>query len=269
MSDPSPAPHVVRRGTGVPIVFLHGNGVDHRLLLGLDEVFESDGRWDRIYLDLPGFGATPALPAPGGLTDIADWVDETVSALVGDRPFAVVGASMGGLLARDLAARHPQQCLGLALLAPVVDPVHANRRVPEPVVLLEDPSLIASLDPDDATDYTQLAVVQSPDNWQRFRTAALPGLRAADIDAMDRLARRYVLDRTPDTRLAGFDRPVLIVTGLQDAVVGFEDQDALARLFVRPTLVALDHAGHNVHLDQPDAVRALLTTWAAQVLSAR
>lgn len=266
MTDLSPDPHVVRRGTGVPVVFLHGNAVDHRLLLGLDDVFATDGQWERFHLDLPGFGATPALPEPGGLPEIADWIDDTVTALLGDRSFAVVGMSMGGLLARDLAARRPEQCLGLALLAPVVDPVHANRTVPEPVVLAEDPDLIASLDPADATAYTQLAVVQSRENWERFRTTALPGLRAADVDAMDRLAQHYVLDPAPDGRLSGFDRPVLIVTGLQDAVVGFEDQEALARLFPRSTVVTLDRAGHNVHLDQPDRVRAALAEWAEDVL---
>ena len=267
MTDPSPDPHVVRRGTGVPVVFLHGNAVDHRLLMGLDDVFASAGRWERIYLDLPGFGATPALVEPGGLPEIADWIDDTVTALLGDRSFVIVGMSMGGLLARDLAARHPARCLGFALLAPVVDPVHANRTVPAPVVLVNDPDLIASLDPADATEYTQLAVVQSRENWERFRTTALPGLRAADVDAMNRLAQRYVLDPAPDGRLVGFDRPVLIVTGRQDAVVGFEDQDALARRFPRATVVTLDRAGHNVHLDQPDRVCAALAHWADDVLA--
>lgn len=60
--DVRPRPHVVRRGTGVPLVMVHGNGVDHRLLLELDEVFAAPGRWERIHVDLPGFGRSPALP---------------------------------------------------------------------------------------------------------------------------------------------------------------------------------------------------------------
>lgn len=262
-----PRPNIVRRGSGVPLLFVHGNGVDHRLLLDLDDVFDEYGGWERIYLDLPGFGATPALDAPGGLPELADWLDAAVETLVGSAPFAAVGNSMGGLLVRDLVARRRSQCLGVALLAPVADPLAANRVLPEPVVLAEDPALIASLDPADAAAYVEIAVVQSPESWERFRGAALPGIRAADEDAMSRLAERYALPALPDERLDGFDRPVLVVAGRQDAVVGFEDQWALSRRFPRATFAVLDAAGHNLHLDQPEAVRVLAREWARRVLA--
>ncbi|WP_229051447.1 alpha/beta fold hydrolase [Aeromicrobium sp. Leaf350] len=261
----SPVPHVVERGSGTPVLFIHGNGVDHRILLDLDPAFEAAGGWQRLHLDLPGFGRTAALDEPGGLPELADWVDGAASSLLGDRPFAVVGSSMGGLLARDLAVRRPQQCLGLALFAPVVDPVASRRTLPPQVVLTEDPDLLASLDPDDAADYAEMAVVQSPADWDRFRAAVLPGIRAADERAMDRLGRRYELVPHPDARLAGFDRPVLVVAGRQDAVVGFEDQRALADSLPHATYAVLDRAGHNVHLDQPDQARALLSGWIAAV----
>lgn len=261
-----PRPHVVRRGAGLPLLFVHGNAVDHRLLIELDDVFCHNGGWERIYFDLPGFGQTPALDDPGGLPELADWLDEAVGSLVGGLPFAIVGSSLGGLLARDLVSRRPGQCVGMALLATVVDPVHANRALPDPVIAVEDHGLLASLDADDAAMYREVAVVRSSANWERFRRAALPGLRLADTDAMARLAARYTLPDFEEERLDGFDRPVLIVAGRQDAVVGFEDQSALARRFTTSSLAVLDHAGHNVHLDQPTVVRALLEDWAARVV---
>ena len=104
-----PNPHVVRRGAGTPVLFIHGNGVDHRLLSDLDDVFASDDGdgWERIYVDLPGFGQTPQLIGRGGLPDVADWLDELTSELIGSSSFAVVANSLGGLLARDLVARRP------------------------------------------------------------------------------------------------------------------------------------------------------------------
>ncbi|REJ05414.1 alpha/beta hydrolase [Microbacterium bovistercoris] len=221
MTDPFP--HVVRRGEGAPLLFVHGNGVDHRLLLGLDPVFAASGRWERIYLDLAGFGRTRALEGRAGLPDLADWLDGVVDSLIGSAPFAVVGNSLGGLLARDIVSRRPKQCLGMALLAPAVDPVRERRRLPEPEVLFEDPRLLASLDPRDAADYAELAVLQTPDNWARFRDAALPGIRAADEGAMGRLGDLYELPAFADD-WESFERPVLIVAGKQDAVVGHEDQ---------------------------------------------
>lgn len=249
------------------MLFIHGNGVDHRFLLGLDDVFAEPGQWERIYLDLPGFGGTRALPSPGGLPELAAWLDAEVDDLVGTRPFGVVSNSLGGLLARDLVSRRRGQCLGMALLVPVVDPVREHRTVPEHQVLVRDDALMNSLDAEEIAAYAGLAVLQTRDNWERFSEAALPGIRVANVSAMARLDRNYALPAFSDDALDGFDAPVLIVTGKQDAVVGHEDQWELARRFAHSTYAVLDHAGHNVHLDAPDAVRALLARWAAQTLA--
>lgn len=249
------------------MLFIHGNGVDHRLLRELDDVFAEVGAWERIYFDLPGFGETPKLTGRGALPDIADWLDSVVDGLVASSPFAVVGNSMGGLLARDLVARRADRCVGMALLAPVVNPVRERRTLPEFEVLIEDQGLLASLTPFEVEVYAEMAVVQTPENWRRFRRAALPGIRAADEDAMQGIGALYELPGSPDERLADFGRPVLIIAGKQDAVVGYEDQWALSRRFGSSTYAALDAAGHNVHLDQPDQVRALLRAWADRAAS--
>ena len=61
-----PQAYAVTEGDGLPVVFVHGMGVDHRSLMLLDEAFlcpESGAAatrlLKRIYLDLPGFGRTP------------------------------------------------------------------------------------------------------------------------------------------------------------------------------------------------------------------
>lgn len=258
-SDARPVPHVVRRGAGVPLLLVHGNGVDHRILLELDEVL-ADG-WERLYVDLPGFGRTPGLPGRGGLSDLLDWLDGWVEDVVGRAPFAVVGNSMGGLLAAHLAARRGAQCLGAALLAPVVQTRHDLRTLPTAEVT-RDPELLAGLDPADADEYAAVAVDQGPESWARFRRAVLPGLRAGDPQAMRRLGAAYELP-APDA--AGLTGPTLVVTGRQDTIVGFADQWAWADGLARGTFAALDRAGHNVHLDQPATVAALLTAWAERV----
>ncbi|WBU38100.1 alpha/beta fold hydrolase [Homoserinibacter sp. YIM 151385] len=264
-----PEPYLVRRGRGTPLLFVHGNGVDHRVHLELDELFEELGGWERIHVDLPGFGRTPALGEPGGLPELADWLAAALPELVGDAEYAVLGSSLGGLLARDLVARDPGRCLGMALLVPVVDAVRARRTLPPPVVLRADPELLASLDPEDAAEYAEMAVEQSREGWERFARAVLPGVRAADEGAMRRLGEHYELAPLPDAGWGGFARPVLIVAGRQDAVVGFEDQERVASMFPAARLAVLDRAGHNIHLDQPERVRALLAEWADRIRTGR
>ena len=53
------------RGSGLPILMLHGFAVDRRSIIGcMEPIFAQRPGWQRIYLDLPGMGETPAA-APG------------------------------------------------------------------------------------------------------------------------------------------------------------------------------------------------------------
>jgi pimeloyl-ACP methyl ester carboxylesterase len=249
----------------VPLIAIHGNGVDHRLLLPLDDALATGG-WERIYVDLPGFGGTPPLANDGGLPDLAEWLRGAVDELVGDSSFGLLANSLGGVLARHVAASMPGRVLGMALIAPVVDPVVANRRLPERAVLERDGALLATLAPTDASDFAEMAVIQTRESWERFAAAALPGIRAANPDAMDRLARRYELDAVPEDVTPVIPGATLIVTGRQDHVVGYEDQLTLLSHYPRATVATIDRAGHNVHLEQPELVEALLRDWSDRVL---
>ena len=130
---------------GLPVVFVHGMGVDHRSLMMLDKAFDGNDSIRRIYLDLPGFGRTPALPEHAcGLPEMADWLQTAIDGLVGKAaPFAMVGNSMGGALVREVLAREPRRVAGMVLIAPVVDPQHAGRHVAEHVVAQADALLAA------------------------------------------------------------------------------------------------------------------------------
>lgn len=256
---------IVRRGEGAPILCIHGNGVDYRLLLPLDEALNEDGGWERIYLNLPGFGGTAPLDAPGGLPALIDWVDVVVSEEIGPRKFAILANSLGGLIARELVARRRSQVSGVALLAPVVDPRAERRTLPPREILESDPGFLKTLPPADASAFSEMAVMQNSENWERFRDAALPGIRAADRRALAQLEADYMVDgQLPEQRFERFEGPTLIVAGRQDHVVGFEDQIALSANYPRSTIAVLDRAGHNVHLDQPTVVVALFHAWQSE-----
>lgn len=253
--------HFLERGSGTPLVVIHGFCVDHRLLLGLDPVLAARGGWRRIYLDLPGMGRSVAGPQLRSSDAVADALASFIRDTVGSASFALLGNSYGGMLARHLAAEFGGQVLGLALLCPVAVAENSRRVLPPRSVLRQDPALLASLVPEDAEAYAEMAVIQSAENWGLFRDSVLPGLRSFDRSAIGRIAGRYALSVEPEDRHEVFSGPTLIITGRQDHVVGFTDQAALAERYPDSELVILDRAGHNAHLDRPGAVAELLDAW--------
>lgn len=254
--------HASERGSGTPVVLIHGFGTDHRILLPLDPVLERHGGWRRIYLDLPGMGLSPADPTLTSTDAVADAVAAVIRERVGGEGFALLGNSFGGMVARRLAHDLRSQVLGLALIAPVIVADAGTRDLPERTVLQEDPALLGSLPPEDAETYAQLAVVQSVANWRSFAEFVLPGLALADQGALATIRASYALAVEPETAdPTPFDRPTLFLTGRQDGVVGYADALGLAEHYPRAAFHLLDAAGHNVHLEQPDLSAAALSAW--------
>ena len=87
----------VEHGAGVPVLALHGAGVDHREVMAcLEPVFEGLPGYRRIYPDLPGAGRTPAPETIGRADDVLDVLLGLVDRVAGDRPMVVIGHSAGG-----------------------------------------------------------------------------------------------------------------------------------------------------------------------------
>lgn len=257
--------HHVEFGAGTPVLALHGWTPDHRLMLGcLEPLFERRPGYRRLYPDLPAMGKSPAGSVSSSddiLAAVLGFVEETIGA----SPFLLVGESFGGYLARGLARELGPQVLGLAMVCPVgVAVEHAERTVPVPEVLRPDPALIGSLDPALAAEFTDIAVVESPETLRRFQEEVLSGLVVADTSAMARIRQRWLLSTDPE---AGepFPRPTLIVTGRQDHITGYVDQYALLPHYPRATFAVLDVAGHNLQIEQPALFEALVNEWLDRV----
>ncbi len=260
--------HIVERGSGTPLVLLHGFGVDHRMQLALDPVVDAVGGWRRLYPDLPGHGDTPV----GDVTNAEGLVAAVATAVrerIGAQPFAVLGSSYGGMIARRIAHDFREQVLGLAVIAPVFLADHARRDVPDRVVLSEDPAVLAGL-ADASGDYAEMAVVHSLENAQAFVEHVQPGLAAADQDALARIAEQYELSQEPEEASPEpFTQPTLILTGRQDHVVGYRDAWARVEHYPRATFCVLDATGHNAHLDRPTVTGALVADWLTRVAAAQ
>lgn len=265
--------HFVAQGAGTPVLAVHGWTTDHRLMAGFMEpcfTRRAAARPDapsyrRVYPDLPGMGQTEITERYRGSDDMLDALQGFVDHVIGDAPFLVIGESYGGYLARALACSRPGQVLGLALVCPIGKEARRSKRtLPPHTVIARDPGLMAGLPPADAASFGDLAVVQSSETFRRFRKEIAPGLALADDEGLLRVARRYELSTAPESG-APFERPALIVTGRQDDNTGYADVYALLEHYPRATFAVLDRAGHNLQIEQPDLLDALMEEWLDRV----
>lgn len=113
-SDPYP---LIRIGTGPPLLLLHGFdscGLEFRRLAPL-----LAGDHTLLIPDLHGFGFSPR-PEPGhyGPEAVLRHLEALLHQLPQDQPLGLIGASMGGAVAMELARRQPGRITRLLLLAP-------------------------------------------------------------------------------------------------------------------------------------------------------
>jgi pimeloyl-ACP methyl ester carboxylesterase len=251
-------------GSGRPLVALHGFGVDHRIMLPLADAVQ-DLPWRMVFLDLPWAEAAAATATATSAVDVADEALADIDDYLGDEPFAVIGNSFGGMIARHVAHERRDHVLGIATLASVVQPAHADRAVPERMVLHTDPSVLEAAGVAREA-FEEVSVIQDAAAFAAFERYVLPGLRGADTAVMDRIAADYALEAVPEERHPEpFTAPALHMFGRQDDVVGYEDGLALRDHYPRGSFVVLDGAGHNVHLEQPGITAALVRDWLARI----
>lgn len=99
-------------GTGPAVLLIHAGVADRRMWEPQLSALAQEHRVVRV--DLRGFGDSPLPPVPyDHVVDVVDVLDE-----IGADRAAVVGASFGGLVAQELARRHPERVTRLLLLCP-------------------------------------------------------------------------------------------------------------------------------------------------------
>src|SRR5260221_9769839 len=112
------------------VVFIHGGAFDHSVWQWQSRSLAHHG-FTVLAPDLPGHGRSPGA-ARLAIGDMADWIAALLEA-AGLESAAVVGHSMGSLVALETALRHPKQVARIALVGtsapmPVGEPFLAAAR---------------------------------------------------------------------------------------------------------------------------------------------
>jgi pimeloyl-ACP methyl ester carboxylesterase len=259
---------VLTMGEGPDVLLLHGLGGTKSSFFETAGALAREGY--RVHaLDFPGFGASSKpLTAPYTAAWFAATVLETMDAMGIDGAF-LVGNSMGGRVAIEVAMRAPERIDGLGLLCPAVAFV---KRQFHPIVRLLRPevsllphaiprALVArqfwSLFADrDAIDPALADVVV--DGFRK--TYSSPGARHAFLAS----ARNLYLDQPWGrkgfyARLSDLEVPALFVWGSHDKLIPAGFSHIVAEWLPSARQVVLDGCGHVPQVERSDEVNAMLS----------
>jgi len=249
---------VFRGGEGRPLLLLHGFGGAAWNFTELAPLLP--GR--RLLVpDLPGHGGSEPLPAPS----LAAFADAVATLL--DEPTAVLGHSMGGVVALRLAERHPGLVRSLVLAAPAG--ISSASRVS--TVFL---AVVGTLRPARIVGRRVDRIGRSPRLkrlvFGRFEVANADVLSEASVHGFLRAAELHTdalgagLALARDDPRPSLDRvraPTLVLFGARDRQVPLADGFEYARRLGAPLRVIAD-CGHLLIGERPDVCARAALEWS-------
>ena len=253
---------VTARGSGRPVVLLHGFPMDHSVWE--DQVESLSARYRLIAPDLRAAAA-----APGKIT-IDEWADklaETLDSLRTKEPIVLGGLSMGGYIAFRFFQKHRERLAGLMLCdtrAAADAPQAAAGRL-ETAARLEKEGTAFLPDAMLPRLLAAATLEGRPDVVERLRRMILSG------DAANYAATLRGLAERPDftAMLPMIDCPALFIVGQHDAISPLAEMTAIARSVPQARLVEIEAAGHVTPLESPEAVTRAMAEFLGSLTAAR
>jgi pimeloyl-ACP methyl ester carboxylesterase len=239
------------------VVFVHGAGLDHSWFGLQSRYFGYHGR-NVLALDLPGHGRS-AGPPLASIEAMADWVAKIVEK-IGVQRAAVVGHSMGALVALEFAARHPQAAERIALIG-----VGYPMKVAEPFLDAARRNDYAAFDMH--TIWGHAAQVPfganpNPGMWMYGDTLArlerlAPGVLYTDLKACN--------DYSAGAEAAARVKcQALFILGRRDVMAPPRLAGDLAKALRDVRTVEIPSSGHSLMAEAPDATLDALTGFLAR-----
>src|SRR5829696_7411565 len=255
-------------GEGRPIILLPGWGMNVALTShDIEPYFHQREGWKRIYIDPPGHGKTPGKVWITNQDKILEVILACIDKLTAGQRFCMIGISLGAYLARGVILNRSEFVDGIAMIVPGIIAEDEKRHVPPHKVLVEDPTLGAELAPEEA-EWFDMSVVHTRQWLNSLRDAPqIPEHENGDFEFLGKIREqpeKYAFSFDVDSLSEPFPGPSLIVTGRQDAIVGYRDAWNILDKYPRATYAVLDRAGHFLE-DSNDMVHVLVNNWLDRV----
>jgi 3-oxoadipate enol-lactonase len=246
--------HYERSGKGFPVLFIHAGIADSRMWEPQATAFSD--RFDMIRPDQRGFGDTELPPGPySGLDDLVALLDH----LNVDRAH-VIGCSMGGTLALDLALEHPRRVERLVLVAAGVSGSNIGA---------SDTALFTDIEEADKAgdmDAVNRAEVRLWVDGPRRREGSAPAtVRELVLDMNGRslhtdwsAAENRPIEHPAITRLSEIAAPTLVIVGDHDLPHCIANADLITSKVAGSRKVIIENAAHLPSLERPEEFNRVL-----------
>lgn len=231
---------IVERGAGKPLLFLHGAGGPRANAPFLTQLAE---RARVIAPSHPGFGGSPLPEWLDGVDDLAylylDLLDQEDL-----HDVTLVGASMGGWTAAEIAIKCAHRLARLILVDPVGIKISDRETRDIPDIYALPPDEVVRLtyhDPKNAPDYATLSDAELLTVAKNREAAVLY------------LWEPYMHDPALRRRLHRINVPTLVLRGESDGIVTDAYARAYAAAIPGATYDVIPKAGHSPQTEQPQA----------------
>jgi pimeloyl-ACP methyl ester carboxylesterase len=234
-------------GSGRPLVFIHGWCCDRTYFAPQVAYFAGLGH-AVLALDLRGHGESDAPEGPYSMQVLADDVAWMCRALgVGDA--VVVGHSMGGIVAFDLAVRYPELAAGVVMIDSAVTRPEASRAgLPAFIERLRGPDRVPAVQ-----DYVRRVLFQPTDDASRC-DAILAAMAKAPAHVMIG-ALQGMYDWDPTAGAGKALPPMLFIANSGKPLSDLARLQALVPGLMMGQVVG---SGHFCTLEVPDQVNAMV-----------
>lgn len=248
-------------GSGPPLLLIAGFACDHLIWSKVVPALSASFRV--ITFDNRGMGRTTGDVSALTLRQMADDAAALLNALDIDSAH-IVGHSMGGLIAQELAIAQPDRVKSLILISSCA---RLDERVRAIIQTWGD--LPKRLDAEASARlilpwmYTN-AFYSKPGAIEELVAKMMANPYPPTVEGIYAQSRASMIADTVD-RLHLISKPTLVLTGREDILLTVEFSEQLARGIVNAELVILENSGHGLLIESAAAVSAPMLSFFSSV----
>jgi len=253
--------HYETSGNGDPLLLIMGFAMPGAAWLPMLPLLTG---FKCIYFDNRGVGQSDQ---PAGTYTVPEMADDTSGLLkaLGINRAKVFGVSMGGMIAQELALRHPEQVEKLVLGCTMAGGATAKQAAPAVVEKLMTGNALMASDPDQALDIIlpilmPAEFIAAHPELKPMLTAAMAMAPRTSPAAIASQAAGIMLFNAYD-RLPQIKCPVLIVHGDSDVLVPSENAAIIKSRLPQAEVIMIPGAGHAFQAADPVGVHQRIVSW--------